>query len=78
MVRIKARSVLVTQIEHGLSYGIRRFFKHRDQPATEEELLHSHEELAERVMDAIDEVFDFSDSEELLGKTNIDIWSYCI
>jgi hypothetical protein len=57
MMRPNFRKVLETAVEHGVSYGYRRSFKHVENP-TEGAIIDS---IVEQVMNSLDEWFDFED-----------------
>ena len=54
----KAYNVLRMAVEDGVSYGVRRYYKHRDGPE-ESVLVEMSEEIAEHVINEICEWFEF-------------------
>lgn len=59
MLECKTRTILQQAIENGISFGVRRAFKHADDP-TEEEII---ENVFREVMSSIDDVVVLTDGE---------------
>lgn len=58
-LRFKGYAITTTAVEEGLTYGIRRLFKHEDGPFTEDQLLERKDTLHDAVMNALCEVIEF-------------------
>jgi hypothetical protein len=58
-MRFKAYAIISGALEDGLTYGIRRLFKHEDGPFDEDQLLERKDTLHMALTSALCEVIDF-------------------
>jgi len=64
-MRAKERKLVETAVENGVQYGMARAFKHRDCPHSPTELNDITQVIIQKVMDEIDDWFDFPDDPEI-------------
>ena len=64
-MKAKMYNIVERALEEGLAYGVRRIFKHRDGPLTEERLLGLVDELVEyQMVVGLGEVIDWEECDK--------------